>query len=301
MGTVWRILASLALLILIFAGSRALIRWLPGDPLETLVAESGTQIDAGLLRSELGLDRPFMPALVKDLGKFAKGDWGVSLMSKRPVLEILTPRIGRTLELTALSLSISLFLALWLGVLAGTKPDSFADHVCSVYSAMSASLPSAWLGPMLMIATAVWIPLFQISGGIALPALTLSLSISGSWARLIRTRVRENLHYGAMTGARARGIPEWKVALKYGLAPASGALIAYLGTQWGFLMAGAFVTEVIFDWRGMGSLLVESTLKRDYPVVEAGAFVTAAFCLLGTALGDFLQTQVDARQREPSR
>ena len=133
---------------------------------------------------------------------------------------------------------------------------------------------------------------------LSLTRATLALVFSGLWCRLIRSRVRETLQFGAAQGARARGIPEWKVTLKYGLAPASGALLAFLGTQAGGLLAGAFVVETIFDWPGMGSLLIESVLRRDYPVVEGAVFLAAFASLAGSALGDWLQASLDPRSRD---
>jgi ABC-type dipeptide/oligopeptide/nickel transport system permease component len=124
------------------------------------------------------------------------------------------------------------------------------------------------------------------------------LAFSGLWSRLIRSRLQETLGAPATIAARARGLSERRIVIKYGLAPAAGALLAYLGTQFGALLGGAFVTEVLFGWRGMGSLLVEGVLKRDYPVVEAAVFATAAASLLGNILGDRLQTWFDPRLRD---
>ncbi|MGZ3708826.1 MAG: ABC transporter permease subunit, partial [Bdellovibrionota bacterium] len=104
----------------------------------------------------------------------------------------------------------------------------------------------------------------------------------------------------AKLAARARGLPEWRVLVKYGLAPCSGALLAYLGTQAGALLGGAFVVEMIFSWKGLGSLLVESVLRRDYPLVEAGTFVASAAILAGNWAGDFAQRRMDPRLRESS-
>ncbi len=108
--------------------------------------------------------------------------------------------------------------------------------------------------------------------------------------------MREVLENGSAQGARARGLPEWKILVKYGLAPASGSMIAYLGTQTGALLAGTFVTETIFNWPGMGTLMVDAVLIRDYPIVEITAFVTASFCVCGTLLGDLLRLRVDPRR-----
>lgn len=293
-----RLISTLLLLLAIFAGTRALVRALPGDPLQTMVEETGTTIPEAELRSELGLDRPFLPALAQDLRRALHGDLGASLLSRQPVAPLLAERLARTLELSLAALALGLALSVSLGLASAAAPGGRADRFCTLYGAVAAALPTPWIGPALLVALALWIPLFPVGGRLALPALTLALSFSGLWARLIRERVRETLRDGAAPGARARGIPEWKVTLKYGLAPAAGPLLAYLGTQLGALLAGAFVTEVIFDWRGMGSLLVEAVLRRDYPVVESATFVAAAAALLGNWLGDELQSGADPRVRE---
>jgi peptide/nickel transport system permease protein len=212
----------------------------------------------------------------------------------------LRKRAIKTFELTALSVVFMILFSVSLGMAAADPSTSIgriADPLCTVYGAVVSAMPSPWIGPLLMVAFCVWLPVFPVGNHILLPALTLSLSFSGLWSRLIRQRVRETLESGAAPGARARGISEWKVLLKYGLAPCSGALLAYLGTQIGGLMAGAFVTETIFDWPGMGDLLITSVLRRDYPVVESAAFFAAVAALLGNALGNWAQTFVDPRIR----
>ncbi|MCM2276601.1 MAG: ABC transporter permease [Oligoflexia bacterium] len=293
-----RALNTLLLLGLIFIGSRAMVRALPGDPLETLIAESGTSIPAAELRRELKLDRPFLPALAADLRDFTRGDLGVSLFSKKPVAPLLATRFLKTLALTMLAFALAALLSLPLGLSSAMRPGSKIDRFCSAFGGISAALPMPWLGPLLLLAFSVWLPLFPAGGHVALPALALAIAVSGLWARLIRERVRETLLRGAAPGARARGVPEWKVALKYGLAPASGSLAAYLGTQVGGMLAGAFVVEAIFDWKGLGSLLVEAVLRRDYPVIEGGIFVAASCSLVGTLLGDWLQGAIDPKTRE---
>jgi peptide/nickel transport system permease protein len=291
-----RFLSFIFLLALVFAGTRLIVRALPGDPLETLIAETGTAIPREILRQELGLDRPLFESIVSDASRAMHGDLGVSLLSKRPVAPLLLTRYLKTLLLTLASLGLGLAVALPLGLGAAARPGHWIDRLCTFHGAIAAALPTPWIGPVLLMVFAAWIPLFPVGGHLALPTLTLAIGFSGLWSRLIRERVRETLRFGAAPGARARGIPEWKVILKYGLAPASGALLAYLGTQFGALLAGAFVTETIFGWKGMGSLLVESVLRRDYPVVEAAAFFAAASSLAGSALGDFFQSRVDPRE-----
>ncbi len=289
------------LLLMIFAASRAIVRALPGDPLETLIAESGSSIAPEELRIQMGLDRPFFEALFSDLRKAAKGDLGVSLLNREPIAPLLAARFVKTLKLACFAFLLSLTASLILGLFAAsgrTLLARIADRICTFYGALSAAMPTPWLGPILLLVFCVWIPIFPSSNHIVLPALTLAFTTAGFWARLIRQRVRETLAEGAAPGARARGVPEWKVILKYGLAPASGSMIAYLGTQFGAMLGGAFITEIIFDWRGMGMLFVEAVLKRDYPVVEAATFTTAALILCGTTLGDLARTLVDPRSQQ---
>ncbi|MCM2323542.1 MAG: ABC transporter permease [Oligoflexia bacterium] len=290
-----RTLTTVLLLATIFVASRAMVRALPGDPLETLVAESGTTIPIEELRRELSLDRPFLPALAEDVRRFSQGDFGTSLFSKKPVAPLLARSFNKTLQLALFALVLATLLAVPLGLLAAATPGGKADRACSWYGGLSAALPMPWLGPLLLVAFAVWLPIFPAGGHIALPALALAITVSGLWARLIRERVRETLQRGAAPGARARGVPEWRVLVKYGLAPASGSLLAYFGTQVGGMLAGAFIVESVFDWDGLGSLLIDAVLRRDYPVIEAGTFLTAACSLIGTQLGDWLQFRFDPR------
>ena len=289
-----RTLSMILILLLAFAASRGLVRTLPGDPLETILAETGTSIPAELIRAEMGLDRPFFPALVSDVKKAFQGDLGHSLISREPVGTMVAAAFLRTVLLTCVAIALGLAISLAIGLPAsfGGKLDGF----CSLYGSVTAALPTPWIGPLLAYMLGVAVPIFSLGGSIWLPAFTIALGFSGFWSRLIRERVRENLLFGPAACARSRGLPEWKIALKYGLAPVSGAMLGYLGTQAGALLAGTFVTELVFDWPGMGTLLVESVLRRDYPVVEASVFMTATGALFGTLVGDWAQSTVDPRR-----
>ena len=301
MRALGRIFSIIFLAALIFAATKSLIRALPGDPLETMMAETGTSIPPEVLRAQLGLDEPLPHAVVRDLGRALHGDFGVSLITGQPIAPILWRRLGKTAILALMTLLISLASSLTVAALAVRGSGMIcraANRFCDVHAAIAAALPTAWIGPALMVVFCVWIPLFPIGDSWILPAITLSISFTGFWSLLLRDRIRDTLQLGFANPARARGIPEWKVILKYGLAPASGALLAYLGTQTGALLGGVFITEYIFDWKGMGMLLIEAVLKRDYPIVEAAAFFTAFFSLLGTALGDWAQSAL-ATGREP--
>ncbi|MDR3607438.1 MAG: ABC transporter permease [Oligoflexia bacterium] len=297
-----RLVASLAVIALVFVISRALIRALPGDPVETAMAESGTALPIEEVRAELGLDAPFSTSLIRDARRALHGDLGISFISRRPIAPILARSLGRTVTLAGLALAFALLFSLVIGVSAAGLPDErtrlLADRFCIAYGACIAALPTPWIGPVLMLVFCVWIPLLPTGGHILLPAVTLALGFSGLWSRLLRDRVRETLEgSGSVNAARARGVHEWKVVLKYGLAPCSGALLAYLGTQAGALIAGAFITETLFDWHGLGFLLVDAVLKRDYPTVEWAVFTASVASLAGTAAGDWMQRRADPRLR----
>lgn len=298
LGFVFRIFIFLSLLTVTFAGTRGIVRALPGNPIETLMAETGTTLPRELLNRELGLDQPFWPSVGRDLGRSLRGDFGISILSKKPIAPLLWLRFQKTFELTMLTTFLGLIISLWIGLIAAAHPNAFMDRFCTFTGALTAALPTTWLGPMILFTFAVWLPIFPVGGHPLLPAITLAFGFSGLWSRMIRKRARETILHGAVVGARARGISEPIVLIKYALAPASGALLAYLGTQVGALMTGAYIVEIIFDWRGLGHLLVDSVLKRDYPVVEAATFVTAALSLLGTFLGDWAQRSLDPRIQE---
>lgn len=298
-------LRTLGLLFAVFLLSRSLIRGLPGDPVTTILEETGITLSPEELRAWLGLERPFFAGAVHDLQQaLFHGDFGRSLATREPVGPILPGRILNSLVLGLSGIAIALLISLPLGIAAGARVRT-ADLLCRRLGALLTAFPAAWTGPILAWALGVhwlWLP---PSGHLALPALTLALGISGFWMRLIRARVRETLDGPggmAATAARARGLPEGRIAIKYGFAPAVPDLAAYFGTQLGGLIAGSAVIEVLFDWPGIGALFVESVLKRDYPLVEACAFVTGAMALLGTRLGDSLQNRLDPRlaRQDPS-
>ena len=280
-----------------------MIRALPGDPIETLFAETGTSVPKDVLKAELGLDEPFLTSTWHQAEAAMHGDFGTSILSRKKIGPLLLERLGKTTALTFIALLISLVVSVSLAYFSvldfqspgGRLLGKFANGICTIYGTLASAMPTPWTGPIFALLFSVTFHLFPLGNNVALPALTLAFSFSGLWARLIRQRMRETLFSGAAPGARARGIPEWKILLKYSLAPASGALLAYLGTQIGALLSGAFVTEVIFDWPGIGMLLIDGVLKRDYPIVEAAVFVTASFSLLGTWCGDWLQASVDPR------
>ncbi|MBI3534169.1 MAG: ABC transporter permease [Deltaproteobacteria bacterium] len=266
-----------------------------------MIAESGINIPNDVLAEELGLNQSFFSSLKQDVISFTKGNFGKSLFSRLPIKDLIFERFQNTLFLTLLALVFSVSISLVFGVISSksytqSKIEKYFYPICSIYGAWTAAMPMVWIGPMFLYLFAVLIPVFKTSDSVVLPSLTLAIVFSGFWSRLIRARISDELKLVSALAARARGVPEWKIKLKYAFMPASGALIAYFGTQMGSLLAGTFITEIIFNWPGLGSLLVESILKRDYPVVQAAIFLGAAVSLLGTAFGDFVASRIYLRK-----
>jgi glutathione transport system permease protein len=289
-------------LFFLFVVSRLLIRSIPGDPASAMLEHFDSNLSLEWIRDEFHLDLPWYQSLYLDLKKFIlHGDLGQSLHSRKPVLDEVVPRLLNTLKLSAIALGIGLTSGLAIAI-TWTKRIPVIWRIAPLFTALMASLPTPWTGPLLAWALGVKLNWFEPSGNIILPALTLALSLTAFWTRIIHARLEEALHLGenshAVRASRGRGIPEWKVILKYSFLPTAPALLAILGTQVGNLVAGSFVIEVLFDWPGLGSLFVDSVLRRDYSMVEACVLISGTTAVLGTRLGDIFQTLMDPRNRD---
>lgn len=279
-------------LVLVFLASRALLRSLPGDPLETILAETGTTLPRELLQRELGLDRGFWDSLVHDL----QNGLGRSITTREPVLGTLLAALGRTFMLSSTALLAALAAALPAALLAASRPrNSAAARIVRTAGRIALTLPSTWIGPVLLYLFAVLVPWAEFKESAALACITLALPISAQWQRLIESRLRDEIRQPFFSAARGRGVSGVPLLLRHALAPAAGAMFSILGSQWGALLGGTFVVEFIFDWPGLGTAWIQAVLQRDYPVLEGATFIAAATCLLGAFLGDFLQSAWDPR------
>jgi peptide/nickel transport system permease protein len=249
---------------LIWILARSAIYLLPGDPAEFLVHESLVNIDADELRKRMNLDRtpwerifslPASRSLIRDEGTPA----------------LLSHAWTRTAALAVLSLGIS--LPLTFGLLFFHFLGGIRRSASNVISLILASVPILVLGPLFL--------LFLPAPNPLLPALTLALHLSGFWYRTLSRRLEREVLLGSVGGARALGFPEIRVFARNLLAPSLGGFILFFGTQLGFLLNGSILVETLFQWNGIGSLLSEAILSRDYPVLEAG-MTSAAFLTLAT-------------------
>jgi peptide/nickel transport system permease protein len=296
-----RVFAIFCLLILIFLAVKGVLRILPGDPVDAILAETGANLDPEVLRHTLGLDRPFLAATAVQLAAiFRSFDWGTSLVRREAIGPLLRERAASSLLLGGVAISGALAFSFAMAFLAELPSRASVPlrHGIRLFSALAVALPTAWFGPILGFLLAVEARIFALSGGIALPALTLGLGLSGFWLRAFSETLGREMRGDVVRTARAKGLGEWAVIWKHGFIPAAGPLAAYLGSQTGALFAGAVITETIFDRPGLGSLLVEAIFKRDYPLIEGTLILTAVFILFGNFFGDLLQEMIQPKLRE---
>ena len=279
-----------------------LIHLIPGDPVEIMLGESALPADRDALREALGLDRPILEQYGSFLWGLCRGDLGVSLQQRRPVTALVRQHYPATLELTLAAMLISLLIALPAGILSGIRQYSFWDHSTMFLALLGVSMPNFWLGPLLIWVFSIQLGWFPVSGkgGLAhllLPALTLGASMAAIVARMTRSSVLEVLREDYVMTARAKGLSEARIILKHVLRNAMLPVLTVVGLQFGALLAGSIITETIFSWPGLGTLMVKAIQTRDYPVVQGCVLVIALSYVLVNLLTDLLYGVIDPRIR----
>lgn len=279
-----------------------LLHLVPGDPVEVMLGESATQTDREALRTELGLNAPIVEQFGMYLSRLSQGDFGRSIHTQTPIIDMVSVRYPATLKLALLALLIGLTIGIPLGVLAALRARSWVDVTVMIMSVRLSAMPAFWLGPVLMLFFAVWLGWLPVSGmetraHIILPAITLGLGLSAVLTRMTRTSLLEVLNEDFIRTARAKGLTERHVIVRHALRAALLPLITIVGLQMGSLLAGAVITETIFSWDGIGKLLVESIEKRDYPVTQACVLMIALSYVFVNTLTDALYGWADPRVR----
>jgi len=279
-----------------------LIHAVPGDPVEVMLGESASMADRQALRADLGLNQPLIQQFGHYLSSLSRGDFGESIHTKTPIIELIKARYPATLKLAFLSLLIGLGVGIPLGIYAALKAGHWQDLVVTLVSVRLSAMPAFWLGPILMLVFAVWLGWLPVSGmdsgaSIILPALTLGFGLSAILTRMTRTSLLEVLNDDYIRTARAKGLSEPTVIIRHALRAALLPIITIVGLQMGSLLAGTVITETIFSWDGIGRLLVESIEKRDYPVTQACVLVVALSYVLVNLFTDILYRFADPRVR----
>jgi peptide/nickel transport system permease protein len=287
-----------------------LVRLVPGDPAIALLGMEADARSLAALRQQLALDQPIIVQYVTWLGHILTGDFGRSIQGGRAVFPLLMGALAPTALLSAAALVISLVIAIPAGIVAATRRNSGADYAASFLALCGLSLPSFWLGILLILMFSIYLPLFPASGYVSpwvdpvahlrhlvLPALTLGAALAAATMRMTRAAMLEVLRADYVRTARAKGLSRRRVIWVHALRNARIPIVTLLGIQLGQLLGGVVITETVFSWPGIGKLTVDAIFARDYPVVQGAVLLTATLFVLINLLTDLVYTVLDPRVR----
>ena len=284
----------------------------PGDPAEIMLGSQASQADVTRLRADLGLDEPLPLQYARWMAHVLQGDLGRSIRLRQPVLGEVLIRFRATLILTTTALFLSTVCGIALGVLSAARPRSLVDRLSTLGSIFGASMPSFWLGLVLMVCFSLWLGWLPASGmygahgtggladllsHLALPAVTLAAASTTIIARLTRSTMLDILRQDFVRTARAKGLVESGVVLRHALRNALIPTVTVVGVQAGYLLGGAILTETVFAWPGVGTLMIQGILARDFPLVQGCVLVIALGFVLFNLAVDLLYAFLDPRIR----
>lgn len=280
-----------------------LIHLVPGDPVQIMYAQSqGTtpeQLEA--IRHSLGLDQPIYVQYFQFMGRLLHGDLGYTIRGHQPVLDVVLQRLPNTLALAIVAMALAVLIGLPAGFIAAYRQGSWLDALLMAISIGGVSIPSFWLGLMLMMLFAADLGWLPVSGtgplNIVLPAVTLGLSNAAIVARMTRSAMIETMQQDFVRTAEAKGLPRHEVLLRHVLRAGLLPIVTMMGLQFAFLMGGAVVVENIFAWNGVGRMAVDAIFQRDYPVIQGFILTFAVVVVVVSVLLDALYAILDPRIR----
>jgi peptide/nickel transport system permease protein/oligopeptide transport system permease protein len=285
-------------LIIIFA----MVRLAPGDPAMLLAGEFADAATVERIRERFGLNLPVHEQFIRFLGGVAQGDLGRSTRTNRPVIADLADYFPNTLELALAATLTALVIGVGAGILSALKPNSWLDAGVMMVSLIGVSMPVFWFGLLAILYFSVDLGWFPVAGRgtaahLVLPAITLGVSSMAVIARMTRSSMLEVLGQDFVRTARAKGAPQRSVVFRHALRNALVPVITIGGLEFGALLAGAVITETVFTWPGIGRLLVQSILSRDYPVVQGAVLLIAVSFIIVNLLVDLVYGFIDPRIR----
>ncbi len=284
------------------------IHLIPGDVVDAMLGIQADEATRELLRHELGLDKPIIIQYCMWISKLIKGDLGVSIITGHPVLKLIIEKLPATLMLSLTSLLITVLISIPLGAVAASRQNSFWDMLALGNSLLATSIPSFWLGIMLILIFGVhfgWLPTMgyvrffhnplKSLHHLLLPAATLSAGMLGAVTRMTRSQMLEELNRDYIRTAKAKGLHQrtviWKHALKNALCP----VITVLGLQFGWTLGSALVVEEVFVWPGIGRLAIGAIYRRDYPLLQGVVLIVSLLFLVVTLIVDISYSFLDPR------
>ena len=279
-----RILVLIPVLILVSIFCFSLLHLIPGDPIDFMFSDEDLD-DAETrlnLERELGLDKPIHIQYFSWVGGVLTGDFGKSIHFERPNADLILERFPATILLTIAAMIVSVMIAIPAGVIAAIKRNTPGDHAAMTFALLGISIPNFWLGILLIMAFSIYFPILPSSGYeasitdpletlkfVALPAITLGTAVAAILARMTRSEMLEEIGKEYVRTARAKGVPERAVIFKHTLKNAMVPILTLLGLQFANLLGGTVIVETVFQWPGVGSLVINAVYGRDYPLVQA--------------------------------
>ena len=275
---------------------------LSGDPTLLYVPENSTEQDIVRLRHAFGFDRPLGVQYASFAAAAVRGDFGSSLRYDQPALPMVLARLPATAQLAGATIVVTILVALPLGTFAATRRGSWGDTGSMLVALLGQSTPNYFLGILLILFFAVWLGILPASGrgdirNLILPAVTLAAYPVARLARVVRSEMLDILGRDYIRTARSKGLPDPVVLRKHALRNALIPVVTILGLDLGFLLGGAIIVETVFAWPGVGSLVVQSVSNRDYPIVQAAAFLVATIFVVANLFVDLLYGFLDPRVR----
>ncbi len=282
-----------------------LLHIVPGDPVDLMLGDRADISDKNNLRRELGLDQPMWTQYGQYLVRLSQLDMGQSLASRNSVLSEIVYYFPATLELASTGLLWAILWGLPLGVWSAVRRGSWLDRACGGIAVLGMSLPGVFLGPMLIFLFAIYWDIFPVSDrqsfeNLVLPALSLSIPLGAVILRMTRASMFEVLSQDYMRTAKAKGLSKRQIYFSHGLRNALIPIVTILGLQLGALMTGTVITETIFDWPGLGTLLLNALQKRDYPMVQGCVLFIGCIYVFVNSATDVVYGLVDPRSKKGS-
>lgn len=271
-----------------------------GNPIDIMLPVEASEAEREALRQRLGLDGPLLAQLAKFLLNLAQGDLGQSFRFNQPVVDLLIARAPNSLLLAACAILIALAVGLPIGVMAARWPGSLVDRIGRTFAVSGQSIPTFVVGVILVLVFSVQLRMFPTGGigtpsHLVLPAITLGWFSAAAITRMARSSTLEALSANYVTVARAKGLPERTIALRYAFPNALTTILSLTALQFVILASGAVITEAIFDWPGIGLLMVQGAFARDYALVQGVVILAAFTAIIVNLLTDILYAVADPR------
>ncbi len=281
-----------------------LTRALPGDPVVILLGSAPiTQAQYDAVRDSLGLNQPLYVQYIDYIIRLVHGNWGNSIQTQLPVFSIITYRLRNTLLLAALAMLIAVAIGIPTGIISALKQSSILDRFLQVTSMSFYSIPSFWLGLVLLWFFAVYLRILPAAGGslawnyLVLPAFTIALREVGFISRLTRSFVLDIENEDHVMAAQARGLPSFLVVKNYVVRNAMVPIVTFLGLELGSLIEGTVIVELVFAYPGIGSLIDQAILQRDYPVIQGSVLLVGVAFVVINLIVDIAYSYIDPRIR----